>query len=78
MLMFCFFFLEFIILFYNFVDPLVYSIGLGDQNLQNITLVWNSLLLSPIAGAFDDKMSRASVVTFSKVVFAFMAHSKAV
>lgn len=46
-----------------------------DQNLQNITLFWNSLLLSPIAGAFDDKMSRAAVVTFSKDVFAFRAHS---
>ena len=45
------------------------------RNLQNITLFWNSLLLSPIAGAFDDKMSRAAVVTFSKEVFAFMAHS---
>lgn len=46
-----------------------------DQNLQNITLFWNSLLLSPIAGAFDDKMSRVAVVTFSKDVFAFIAHS---
>ena len=46
-----------------------------DQNLQNITLFWNSLLLRPIAGAFDDKMSRAAVVTFSKDVFAFIAHS---
>ena len=45
------------------------------QNLQNITLSWNLLLLSPIAGAFDDKMSKAAVVTFSKEVFAFMAHS---
>ena len=45
------------------------------QNLQNITLFGNSLLLSPIAGAFDDKMSRAAVVTFSKDVFAFIAHS---
>ena len=48
------------------------------QNLQNITLFWNSLLLSPIAGAFDDKMSRAAVVTFSKDVFAFIAHSQAI